>query len=62
MTREFLNKVKRLGVYDTRNYRYIARACGEYMHIERLPLKDLGTMSAFDDWEVVAVYAGKKAL
>lgn len=62
MTREFLDKVKRLGVYDTRNYRYIARACGEYMHIERLPLKDLDTMSAFDEWDVVAVYTGIQAL
>lgn len=62
MTREFFAKVLKARIYDTRKYRYIVRDCGDCAHIERLSLKDLDTMSAFDCWEVVAVYAGKKAL
>lgn len=59
MTREFLNKIRRLGVYDTRKYRYVTRVCGEYLHVERIRINALDTVAAMDPWEVVAVYVGR---
>lgn len=54
MTKQFFNKVFILGSVDTRNYRYIVKACGDHAGIFRIPLSDLDTAAAIDGWEKVA--------
>ena len=57
MTKNFIAKVLREGMVDTRNYRYLAEAessATEQWHvIKRVPMADLGTTAAIDGWEVI---------
>jgi len=50
MKKEFLNKVLREGVVDTKNYRYVCRYDGIY----RIKLEHLNTTAAYTEWEKVA--------
>lgn len=57
MKKEFIAKVIREGIVDTKTYRYTAHlvngADEQYTEIRRLPLADLDTTAALDPWEVV---------
>lgn len=57
MKKEFVEKVKREQIVDTRNYRYRTAiwngARTQKLQILRLPIEDLGTTAAIDGWEVV---------
>lgn len=58
MTKEFIARVKREGIVDTKKYRYvykyITRAHVEY--ITRLPIMWVDTAKALNEWEWEAVY------
>ena len=56
MTKQFENKVKDLGIVDTKNYRYVYTSFNNHAAIRRLPIKDLGTTNAISGWETVKVY------
>ena len=52
MTKAFENKVIKMGMVDTKNYRYryvVTDTC----RIERILLSKLDTTAAYTDWEVV---------
>lgn len=57
MKKEFVEKVKREGIVDTKSYRYRTAirngADAQKLQILRLPIEDLDTTSAIDGWEVV---------
>lgn len=53
MTKEFLNKVKREGIVDTKNYRYVHIGYGYKELIKRLPIDWLDTTLAIDGWEII---------
>ena len=57
MKKEFIEKVKREMVVDTKKYRYRTQgwngAHTQKLQILRLPIEDLGTTAAIDGWEVV---------
>lgn len=60
---KFYDRVLREGSVDTRTYRYVVKHDEEYQvdldrfvrrtRILRLPIKDLGTTAALDDWQGV---------
>lgn len=52
MKKDFIERVKREGIVDTKGYRYVVD--NENGQIKRLPLEDLDTTAAIDSWEVVA--------
>ena len=58
MKKEFIRRIIREGVVDTRKYRYLAKTVNgaeeQYTAICRLPLGDLDTTAAIDGWETVA--------
>lgn len=53
---KFLEKVEKLGIVDTRLYRYIAKECNSagVLEVKRLPVKYLGTTLALNSWEHVS--------
>ena len=57
MKKEFIEKVKREQIVDTKNYRYRVQDWNgtrtQKLQILRLPIEDLGTTAAIDGWEVV---------
>ncbi len=59
MTKDFINRVIREGIVDTKNFRYIRmdmnNATEQWMEIRRLPLSALDTTAAIDGWETVQV-------
>lgn len=59
MTKEFISKVIREGIVDTKTYRYICKdvtsATEQWMEIRRLPISALDTTAAIDGWETVQV-------
>lgn len=59
MTKDFINRVIREGIVDTKNYRYIRKdmnnATEQWLEIRRLPLSALDTTAAIDGWETVQV-------
>lgn len=59
MTKDFINRVIREGIVDTKNFRYIRKdmnnATEQWMEIRRLPLSALDTTAAIDGWETVQV-------
>ena len=60
MTKEFVNKVLRELIVDTKKYRYIRKDCTgaaeQWFEIRRMPLADLDTAA---DW--VTVYDSRNA-
>ena len=56
MTKEFETRVIRLGIVDTKLYRYIYKDFDDHAEIQRLPLRLLDTTAAVDGWETVKVY------
>ena len=56
MTKAFEQKVLRLGVVDTRKYRYWVVDYGYKKVITRCPIEWLGTTKALQEWEVMKVY------
>lgn len=58
MKREFIQRIFREGVVDTRKYRYVIKwYCDTYGEIRRLPLEYLDTTRALnkDNWELMAI-------
>lgn len=59
MKKEFIERVIRERVVDTKTYRYIVKDCydatEQWAEIRRLPLADLNTTAAIDGWETVKV-------
>ena len=59
MKKEFIRRIFREGVVDTRKYRYVIKWCayGTYGEIRRIPLKYLDTTKALDkdNWELVLI-------
>lgn len=59
MKRDFIERVIRERVVDTRKYRYTIKerqtVTEQYAEIRRLPLSDLDTTAAIDGWETVKV-------
>lgn len=55
MKKEFLERVRRERVVDTRKYRYVLDTDIrlERPLIKRLPIEELDTTAAIDGWEVV---------
>lgn len=49
MKKEFIEKVIREGIVDTKDYRYICKG----NTIKRLPIASLDTTTAIDGWETV---------
>ncbi len=58
MTKEFLAKVMREVILDTRKYRYYAKDTGHGIIVTRCPIDWLGTTAALEPWEIV--YDGRK--
>lgn len=56
MKKGFENKVKDLGIIDTKKYRYVYKAFNDHAEIRRLPIESLGTTDSIIDWETVKVY------
>ena len=54
MTQEFIDRIMRERIVDTRNYRYIVTeqhdAERQWAEIKRLPLDKLDTTAALTDW------------
>ena len=55
MKKEFVEKVMRELIVDTRKYRYICADCCDHSEIRRLPLEYLDTTAALDVWETVQI-------
>lgn len=55
MTQEFIEKVIRERIVDTKTYRYIVKDVGDHMEIRRLPISKLDTTAALSGWEIVKV-------
>jgi hypothetical protein len=59
MTKEFIDRVIREGIVDTKTYRYIRKdmtgATEQWVEIRRLPIDKLDTTAAIDGWETVRV-------
>ena len=56
MTREFIKKVEREGIVDTKKYRYVFSGLGAAVAlIERIEIKKLDTISAYNGhgWKIV---------
>ena len=57
MTKNFIDRVLKERIVDTRNYRYVVKECYNadeaWGEIRRLPIADLGTTAAIDGWETV---------
>jgi hypothetical protein len=55
MTQQFVDKIIREGIVDTKNYRYITKECGDHLEIRRLPIEKLDTTAALSEWETVKI-------
>ncbi len=59
MKKEFIDRITRERIVDTRKYRYVIKECynatEQWAEIRRLPLEDLDTTAAIDGWETVKV-------
>ena len=55
MKKEFVEKVMRELIVDTRKYRYIFADCCDRSEIRRLPLEYLDRTAALDGWETVQI-------
>ncbi len=53
MTKAFIERVKREGTVDTKNYRYVCKIEDNKLVIERLPLEALDTTEVYSGWEKV---------
>jgi len=53
MKKEFIEKVLRERIVDTKQYRYVAKVKDGKQYINRLPVADLDTTAAIDGWETV---------
>ena len=53
MKKEFIERVIREYIVDTRKYRYIYQIDGDVARIKRIERFLLGTIAAYDRWEVV---------
>lgn len=49
MTKKFIERLKEERTIDTKNYRYVI----DGREIKRLPIDDLDTTAALNEWEVV---------
>ena len=56
MTYEFLKRVLREKIVDTRKYRYTLRETYLCYDIVRLPIEYLDTPKAYEPWELVRSY------
>ena len=54
MKKQFIERVLRELIVDTRTYRHIVRWDGNVAKIFRIPLAYLDTTAAIDGWEFVA--------
>lgn len=52
MKKDFIERVKKERIVDTKTYRYVVDE--EMGQIKRLPIKNLDTTAAIDGWESVA--------
>ena len=57
MNTKFIDRVIRVGVVDTKAYRYVYRVDKTRAVVERLPINQLDTQAALEPWEVVEVIA-----
>jgi len=57
MNAKFIDKDIREGIVDTKNYRYAYRVDKTRAVVERLPINQLDTTAALEQWEVVEVIA-----
>lgn len=55
MKKEFVEKVMRELIVDTRKYRYFCADCCDRSEIRRLPLEYLDTTAALYGWETVQI-------
>lgn len=55
MTIQFLERVRRERIVETRKYRYLLHSDFVYDKIIRLPLSLLGTTCEMSDWQTVAI-------
>lgn len=65
MTKQFVEKVIRNGIVDTKKYRYTTKEVNYYseakdayiqeLHVVRLPLDLLDTTAALTEWETVYI-------
>lgn len=57
MKEEFIEKVKRMEIYDTRKYRYVYRYVYKegfkWERIKRIELRYLNTKKSLTEWEIV---------
>lgn len=53
MKKEFLDRVLKEKTVDTRHYRYDCIELADRTIIQRLPIEQLGTTAALDNWETV---------
>ena len=56
MKKEFIERVIRERVVDTRKYRYVCHFGWTHASIRRMERRVLGTTAAYDRWEVVKEY------
>lgn len=58
MKKEFVERVIRERIVDTKDYRYVVEECSgfneQWLEIRRIKLADLDTTAAIDGWETVA--------
>lgn len=59
MTKNFVNRVEKELIVDTRNYRYIFEADNIGARILRISLDKLDTTAAINGWEVAKVIDGE---
>lgn len=55
MKKEFVDKVIKNGVVDTKKYRYVYSASAEKAEIRRIAIGLLDTTATIDGWETVKV-------
>lgn len=56
MNKNFISRVMREGIVDTKIYRYRLVEDPSGYFIQRLPLSALNTTAALDGWEIVHVF------
>lgn len=56
MTKKFEKKIIRERIVDTKNFRYVSEISEDRIEIKRLPIKDLNTVAALNNWETVKTY------
>lgn len=53
MKKDFIEKLRKEGIVDTKTYRYNLIDTGHGIYIERIRREYLGTTAAINGWEVV---------